>query len=153
MYFNKSAGNLPAFARALFLVSAEAYPTGSPWTEKQFLEHLLQHGSHYFFVLKAGAVVGYLGIQTVLDESEIMNFAVLPSYKRLGLGKQLMAECVSFLKQEAVQTLFLEVREGNIAALNFYKRNGFKKIGSRSGYYHHPVEDAVLMSLNIQEVT
>jgi len=45
--------------------------------------------------------------------------------------------------------IFLEVRESNKKAINFYKKNNFKQISIRKGYYSDPTEDAIIMKMEV----
>ena len=46
-----------------------------------------------------------------------------------------------------MKDIFLEVRESNQVAINFYKKNNFKQISIRKGYYSDPTEDAIIMKM------
>ena len=43
----------------------------------------------------------------------------------------------------------LEVRAGSVGAIALYKRLGLVAVGRRPGYYRSPMEDAVLMRLEV----
>jgi [ribosomal protein S18]-alanine N-acetyltransferase len=77
-----------------------------------------------------------------LPEREILNLAVAPSHRALGLATAL-------LKHELTNraTHFLEVRESNLAAQALYRKCGFVVTGIRTGYYEYPPEAAIVMSV------
>lgn len=111
-----------------------ATPHAAQWPPVSYLtreSYVAEHES---------AVVGFLVLLPLPpDEAEVLNIAVAPDFQRLGIGRAL-------LKATAARTLFLEVRESNAAARAFYQSLGFRQTGRRRGYYHHPAEDAILMS-------
>jgi ribosomal-protein-alanine N-acetyltransferase len=96
-----------------------------------------------------GCVAGFLvsreifpGVDDVLCEREILNLAVAPRYRRLGVATALLKHELS---RQA--THFLEVRESNVMALALYRKCGFIEVGRRAGYYEFPTETAIVMSL------
>ena len=48
-----------------------------------------------------------------------------------------------------IKNIFLEVRESNQTAINFYKKNKFKEISIRKNYYSKPTENAIIMKLEV----
>lgn len=75
-------------------------------------------------------------------ELEILNLAVRPPFRRMGVASALLRQQ---LARKAVY--FLEVRESNVAAQTLYRRFGFIEITRRSGYYRSPVETAIVMRM------
>lgn len=94
-----------------------------------------------------GAVCGYIGAQTVLDEGYIGNVAVSPAARRQGVGRALLDAMAALAREKGLAFLTLEVRAGNAAARSLYAGCGFAEVGLRRGYYDSPKEDAVLMTL------
>ncbi len=93
-----------------------------------------------------GTVLGYAGLQTVLDEGYLNNVAVAPRFRRQGVADELIAAFVRF-GQARLAFLTLEVRASNAAAIALYEKHGFQPVGRRKDYYDDPAEDAVLMTL------
>ena len=103
-------------------------------------ESVFREDEHKYLVAKEdGKVVGYIGIERILDEVHIINMAVHPDYRGKGIGKRLMQHV---LNDEEV--FFLEVRVSNETAQKVYERFGFKVISLRKGYYADG-EDAYVM--------
>jgi len=119
----------------------------APWSEKMLAEEL-HHDNVYYLVAEGegGIVLGYAGLQTVLDEGYITNIAVDPARRRRGTADALVTALCRF-GREKLAFLTLEVRESNKAAAALYKKHGFNAVGRRKNYYNHPVEDAILMTL------
>ena len=149
MIKRKKAYDYSELAQVLVLVSEASYQTGSPWKENQFLEDLTHDKSEYLIVEEEGEITAYLAFHALLDEIEIINLAVLSTKKRKGYAKALLNELKEYAKQERCRAVFLEVRESNEPARQLYTKNGFIQTGKRKNYYHYPVEDAVLMMLEL----
>ncbi|MDD5382883.1 MAG: ribosomal protein S18-alanine N-acetyltransferase [Candidatus Margulisbacteria bacterium] len=103
-------------------------------------EAVFREDEHKYLVAKDNdKVVGYIGIEKILDEEHIINMAVDPGYRGQGIGNRLMQHV---LNDEDV--FFLEVRVSNETAKKVYERYGFKVIDTRKGYYADG-EDAYVM--------
>ena len=118
-----------------------------PWSEES-LQGELWNDSAVVIVAEGedGAVLGYAGLQTVLDEGYINNVAVDPQYRRQGIADELIAAFVRF-GQAKLAFLTLEVRASNESAIALYAKHGFGEVGRRKNYYDDPKEDALLMTL------
>ena len=90
-------------------------------------------------------VVGYVGSQTVLDGSDMMNIAVSPDFRRKGIAESLIEALISFLRERGSRCLILEVRASNVPAIALYEKLGFLEIGRRRNYYRNPKEDALIL--------
>lgn len=90
-------------------------------------------------------VVGFLVARSVLGETEILNFAVRPDARRLGIGSALLEDVVEWSKRDRARRIMLEVRASNVAAQKFYERHGFQIVGRRGRYYSNPTEEALLL--------
>ncbi|HEM5318781.1 TPA: ribosomal protein S18-alanine N-acetyltransferase [Streptococcus suis] len=126
-------------AEAVLAVMESVYET-SPWTLEQIASSMSSQDEEYYLAYKGQELVGFLAVQTVLDEMEILQIAVKADFQRLGIASQLMAAVMDWDGD-----IFLEVRESNSAAQALYTRQHFTKIGKRKDYYRNPVEDAVIM--------
>ena len=92
-----------------------------------------------------GGVLGYAGLQVVLDEGYIDNIAVEEAARRHGVGDALLDVFCRF-GEVNLAFLTLEVRASNQAAIALYEKHGFTQAGLRKNYYDKPREDAVLMT-------
>lgn len=93
-----------------------------------------------------GAVVGYLISTHVAGEAELLRIGVDPSARRKGVGRLLMMVFVGLCEELGTLEAFLEVRASNLSAITLYDQFGFSVAGIRKNYYHHPDEDACLMT-------
>jgi|SRR5215469_3799819 len=92
-----------------------------------------------------GRVAGFLVGRRIADDLEILNFAVHPGLRRLGIGGALLDEAMRWGRSFNAEAALLEVRASNFAALAFYERNNFHLVGKRPKYYASPEEDALLL--------
>ena len=117
-----------------------------PWSEASISGELDNPLSLWLVAVEQGAVVGYIGSQTVLDEADVMNVAVDPAMRRRGVGKALLRELETRLRTESVCALSLEVRPSNRAAVGLYTKLGFAEEGRRRNFYNDPTEDALILT-------
>ena len=85
----------------------------------------------------------------VLDEGELLNIAVLESYRNNGIAGELFEKMERFFSEKGIKIIYLEVREKNQPALSFYEKYGFIKNGFRKNYYRNPDDNGVLMMKKI----
>ena len=116
-----------------------------PWSEKAISSELSNPLSLWVVAVEDNIVAGYVGSQAVLGEADMMNLAVLPAYRRNGIGKRLVEELIYMLTDREVYSLTLEVRASNISAINLYENLGFSQVGRRPNYYTAPKEDALIL--------
>ncbi|MBQ7255481.1 MAG: ribosomal protein S18-alanine N-acetyltransferase [Oscillospiraceae bacterium] len=121
-----------------------------PWSENSIRQELENELSFWLVAEEDGEVVGYVGSQTVLGESDVMNLAVSPNRRRRGIAKALMQALEAHLAQAGSEKLTLEVRASNNAAIALYTRLGFRQIGVRPNYYFHPKEDARILGKELK---
>ena len=93
---------------------------------------------------------GYAIAMFVEDEAEVLNIAVAPGKRGFGSGHVLLHTMIYALSENGVKAVFLEVRESNTAARSLYERAGFVEISKRKKYYRNPVEDALILRLEIK---
>ncbi|MGR3808835.1 [SSU ribosomal protein S18P]-alanine acetyltransferase [Pasteurella testudinis DSM 23072] len=131
----------------LYQIEQQAHIT--PWSKGTLLNN---QGERYLNLklLKDNRLVGFAICQTVLDEATLFNLAIDPAYQKQGLGEQLLLQLIAELRQSAVLTLWLEVRQSNSAAQKLYDRLGFNLVTQRKNYYptsNGGREDALVMAL------
>lgn len=99
------------------------------------------------FVLSGedGVLCGYINYRFLAGEGELMRIAVRKTVRGLGYSRKLMEQMVRSAVQKQISDLTLEVRAGNVPAIELYKTYGFRKEAVRKNYYHDPEEDAFIM--------
>ena len=104
----------------------------------------------YFVAKDNGKCIGYAGFWNVSGEGDITNVAVLPEYRKNGIGSMLISEMIKTAITLKLELLTLEVRKSNIAAQGLYKKYGFDIIGERKRYYSDNGEDAWIMTKSFE---
>ncbi len=118
---------------------------GDPWSEKSIASELTNPLSYWLVAVEVDTVAGYIGSQSVMGESDMMNVAVTPEYRRRGVGEALVSALAEALKEQGNESLALEVRASNVPAIALYEKLGFAQVGRRPGYYRNPREDALIL--------
>ncbi len=117
-----------------------------PWSEKSFRDEMANRLAVYFTAKDNGKCVGYAGFWNVSGEGDVTNVAVLPEYRRRGVGSSLVAEMIKTAEKLKLEMLTLEVRKSNTAAQKLYEKFGFEILGERKRYYSDNGEDAYIMT-------
>ena len=108
---------------------------------KESTENLVKADNSFIYAyLIDEKVCGYLMVLDSIDVYEILAIATVEEYRNKGIAQEL-------LNKIKTKDIFLEVRESNKKAINFYKKNNFKQISIRKGYYSDPTEDAIIMKM------
>jgi ribosomal-protein-alanine acetyltransferase len=125
------------------------------WSEDDYRAEFQNPDSICWCIEKAGVVSGFILIRLVREltvsntvefsEAEILNLAISRRSHREGMGSELFSTATEELRRRRVQSIWLEVRESNFQAINFYLKNGFINEYMRQNYYLNPQEDAIVM--------
>jgi len=116
-----------------------------PWSERSIASELDNKLAFWLAALEGETVAGYIGSQTVMDETDMMNVAVHPDFRRQGIAEALVKGLVENLKKMGSHCLTLEVRASNAPAIALYEKLDFHEIGRRRNYYRNPREDALIL--------
>ena len=116
-----------------------------PWSEKSIASELDNKLAFWLVAAEGDTVAGYIGSQTVIDETDMMNVAVHPDFRRKGIAEALVNTLVENLQKMGSRCLTLEVRASNAPAIALYEKLGFAEIGRRKNYYRNPREDALIL--------
>ena len=116
-----------------------------PWSENSIASELENRLAHWLVALEGETVAGYIGSQTVMGESDMMNVAVHPDFRRRGIAEALVKRLVEDLQAMESHCLTLEVRATNAPAIALYEKLGFFQVGRRKNYYRNPREDALIL--------
>ena len=116
-----------------------------PWSENSIASELHNALSLWLVAVDGERVAGYVGSQTVMDESDMMNVAVHPDYRKQGIATALILGLVEELRKKGSHCLTLEVRASNENAISVYRKLDFQEVGRRKNYYRNPREDALIL--------
>ena len=128
---------------AVLSVERRAFET--PWSLAMFVLELSKPSGICLAASNASGLVGYLVCSRYADVWHLMNVAVDPRRRRLGVATQLIEQLFEQAGAESRYTL--EVRTSNRGAISMYERFGFQAAGHRRRYYHDNGEDALIMWL------
>ena len=96
-----------------------------------------------------GVVVGFAVGMVTGEAGELESVAVVGKLRGRGIGGALCRRVMGWCRAERAREVKLEVRVGSVGARELYERLGFVEVGRRRGYYSEPVEDAVLMRVEL----
>ena len=116
-----------------------------PWSQQSIASELHNPLSLWLVAQEGQTLLGYVGSQTCLDETDMMNIAVFPASRRQGVARALIEALVSALRERGSKQLTLEVRASNGPAKALYGSMGFVRVGCRRGYYLSPKEDGEIL--------
>jgi ribosomal-protein-alanine N-acetyltransferase len=126
-------------------IEAASFPM--PWPDYAFRQELQTNRlAHYMVVRSGNETVAYGGLWLLVDEAHITTFAVLPEWRRRGIGGRLMVALMDLALRLKARVMTLEVRLSNRPARALYASFGFKPVGVRPRYYSDNGEDALIMT-------
>jgi ribosomal-protein-alanine N-acetyltransferase len=134
---------------AVMAIEREAYPL--PWTIGNFADSV-RSGYWARLRLDRGELVGYLVAMAGVAEVHLLNLTVAPPQQGRGHGRAMLEGLAAQARALHAETLWLEVRQGNLRAQDLYRRFGFETVGLRKRYYPAQGggrEDAIVMSLKL----
>ncbi|MDD2309416.1 MAG: ribosomal protein S18-alanine N-acetyltransferase [Desulfuromonadaceae bacterium] len=132
------------------VVAIEMVSYATPWKREHFQHEIAARYSWPFVAVEDVSVVGYVCLMSLFEEAQILNVAVSPDRRGSGIARMLLGEAFRMALEQGAETMALEVRASNSAAISLYRQLGFERVGIRSGYYES-AEDAILMEKNLKE--
>lgn len=118
-----------------------------PWSEASISAELSKDDSVFLVAILDENVVGYCGMNFVLDEGYIANIAVTSFARKNGIATLLLNEIIAKARELSLSFVSLEVRSSNKNAISLYQKLGFQDAGIRKNYYSKPTEDGNIMTL------
>lgn len=121
-----------------------------PWTLRNFTDSL--DAGYSMWVREAeGEVIGYYVMLAAAGEAHLLNLTIAPIWRRHGLGRDLLDHCLASARSHKADSLFLEVRTSNTAAIGLYHSSDFIDLAVRRGYYpaREGREDALIMKRDL----
>jgi ribosomal-protein-alanine N-acetyltransferase len=130
--------------RSVLRIEAQVY--ARPWSLSLFVSEMALRTTRAYYVARVnGLLVGYAGLMVTEDDGHITTLAVDPAWHRRKMGSRLLLVLAGEAIRRGATSLTLEVRVGNEAAQNLYRRFGFQPAGIRKNYYVETNEDALVM--------
>ncbi len=121
-----------------------------PWTKGIFAD-CIRVGYDCLVATEDGRIVAHAVLSVAAGESHILNLAIQREHQGQGIGKQFLVHLIDLARMKSAETMMLEARPSNTAAINLYQSAGFNEIGCRKAYYPAPdgKEDALLFALQL----
>jgi len=119
-----------------------------PWTRGNFVDSLT--AGYECRCLRHGAeLIGYFVLMVAALEAHLLNLSIAAKHQRRGHGSALLRDAADLARRLGARNVFLEVRPSNGGAQKLYTRFGFRKIGTRRGYYPARAgrEDAIVLTM------
>lgn len=132
------------------IVAIENVSFPSPWPKRIFEREIGALNSYKRVIRFSGSVVAYIVTWTIYDEVHILNIAVHPDFRKIGLGEMLLRDCLDFSCDRGLKLAVLEVRTSNNSAIKLYEKIGFKTLRVRKKYYSDTGEDAFVMMYELE---
>lgn len=132
--------------------AVESQVFNNPWSRSAFVDEMTDNDlAHYLVLEDQGMIAGYAGMWIVVDEAHVTNIALLPDYRRQGLGEKLVRELIKTAIERYAVMMTLEVRPSNTVAQSLYSKLGFLPQGIRRAYYSDNQEDALIMTCKLEQ--
>ncbi len=130
---------------AVMRIEVRAYDY--PWTYGIF-QDCLRYGYCCWVFERDDCVDGYGVMSIAAGEAHILNLCVRPEVRRHGLGRKILNYLVDLARRHDADTVLLEVRPSNRAAVSLYHELGFNEVGTRRNYYpaENGREDAMILA-------
>jgi ribosomal-protein-alanine N-acetyltransferase len=119
-----------------------------PWSEEDFTRCLRQRNCIGMVAEMADSVVAFMIYELHRSKLHVLNFAVLRSHRRLGIGTRMMEKLIGKLTPDRRGRIVLEVRETNLPAQLFFRSLGFRATSVLKDFYQDSTEDAYLMQFH-----
>jgi ribosomal-protein-alanine N-acetyltransferase len=131
------------------MMLAKLAATAAQWSAEQYLAVFAGESRVALVLEEEAGVQGFIAGRVVGEEWEIENIAVAGPVRRRGLGTRLLGEFLDMARGRGAEAVFLEVRESNLEARQFYEKWAFLQTGRRKDYYRDPEEDAIVYRLGL----
>lgn len=130
------------------LLIIEASSSLSPWSKNMFIEEILNPLAYCFIIknekVPTDQIIGFICFRNIGDESELLNIAVHPQHRQIGIGNKLMQFYLHFCRQVGIKTFHLEVNTSNPSAIHLYRLLSYEPVGLRKKFYDGK-SDALIM--------
>jgi len=129
-------------------LDACCFPDGS-WNKDAWRGLFDHHQLQVYLGFWQNQPAGYLTLSLFSPDSELLRLGVKETFRRQGIGSDLLNWTIHELKNSAIDSIFLEVREDNLPARLFYQSRGFVKTGERKNYYRSPPCNALILNRRV----
>lgn len=128
------------------IVEIASITISTEWNQAYVKDRLSRDDTVIFVAEDDGLLIGFAAFRRVGDDGELLQIATFPECRRRGAGGLLLSKTLSFARECGLNSVFLEVRRSNAAAISLYEKFDFKQVRIRKDYYTDPVDDAIVMA-------
>jgi [ribosomal protein S18]-alanine N-acetyltransferase len=121
-----------------------------PWSEDEFVRVLRELNCIGIVAEENDRVIGYAIYEIHKTRFHVLNFAVAPLHRRMGVGRVMLAKLIGKLSQDRRKRVVLECRESNVAGQLFFKSQGFRAVSILRDFYDDTSEDAYVFQYRLQ---
>ena len=114
------------------------------WGENGLAGDIENQNTHSFVALVGEKAVAFCSF-LVVDDAELLFVCTHPEYRQRGIANKLLTYAIEKLPQN-IESVILEVRSQNTAAIKLYEKMGFAPLGKRKKFYSFPEDDAIIMA-------
>ena len=126
---------LPTDFDAIHEIDQVCYSAEIAYSREDLREYLRFPGADCVLACEAGKPVGFCITAHRGGVGYVVTIDVLESYRRFGVGTQLLTECEARLASAGVRTIHLETATNNESAVAFWKKHGYRTRAIKKGYY------------------
>lgn len=121
------------------------------WSFEDYKDEISRENSFSVVAKIDDQVVGFLVARLISEDycAELYNIGVDLNFRRQKIGNALLESFIKNCRDKNLEKIFLEVRESNQTAIEFYLKNNFTVLSKRKNFYTHPIENAILMELKL----
>lgn len=123
------------------------------WSEAVYHDLFQYETNQYYIAASGNEICGFAGISVSIDTADVIKIGISPERRRQGLAQALLQELLINAKAKNCRQVMLEVRESNHSARQLYLKNHFQELTVRRDYYKNPVENAIVMSRELTDIS
>jgi ribosomal-protein-alanine N-acetyltransferase len=130
------------------VIAIERRSFPAPWSLAMFVLELSKPSGICLAATSGEELIGYLVCSRYDQVWHLMNVAVSPDRRRLGVASGMIRHLLEETGRGNELPITLEVRVSNREAIAMYEGLGFRSAGVRPRYYQDNGEDALIMWLD-----
>ncbi len=121
------------------------------WTEEEFLCILRQRNCIGMVAELDHEIVGFMIYELHKSNLHVLNFAVSSQHRHQGIGSRMVQRLIDKLSSQRRKEILLEVRERNLGAQLFFRKQNFFAVTVLRKHYEDTQEDAYIMRYLLEE--
>lgn len=131
------------------IIKIEEEAFSVPWDKETYLE--MSQDKKYTIITEEaeGVTAGFVVMLELYDTAEIIRIAVDKKFRKRGIASLLVNKVIEKVRKMGFDSIWLEVRATNNAAIELYKKSGFERVTVRKKYYSDNGEDGIVMKYNL----